>query len=102
MSNHTLYIFFSIYIQRRKLVKASFTSLTVRRDQNNYNEVPNQMSESITGQYYEVSPLSDISVSGCHPTVQQNIDQIQHIHTSGYLIPSSILETGEDYQTIAD
>ncbi|VDI34095.1 Hypothetical predicted protein, partial [Mytilus galloprovincialis] len=87
-----------IFIQRRKLANASYTTLTVRRDQNNYNEVPNQMSVSIIGQYYEMSAASETHA----PTVQQNINQIQHIDTYGYLIPSGMLETDGDYQTIAD
>lgn len=84
------------------MVKASFTSLTVRRDQNNYNEIAHQMSESITEQYYEMSPLSEIPELGGKPSVQQNKDQIQHIDTSGYLIPSRMLETSGDYQTFED
>ncbi|CAC5419081.1 unnamed protein product [Mytilus coruscus] len=91
-----------IFIKRRKLIKVSFTSLTARRDQNNYNEIPPQMSDSVTGQYYEVSTLSEISAPGCQPTAQQNRDQVQHIDTSGYLIPSSMLQTSGDYHTITD
>ncbi|VDI08019.1 Hypothetical predicted protein [Mytilus galloprovincialis] len=88
-----------IVIQRRKLTNASYTSLTVRRDQNNYNEaVPHEMSDSITGQYYEMSSVSETHA----PTVQQNINKIQHIDTSGYLIPSGMLETSGDYHTITD
>ncbi|VDI82291.1 Hypothetical predicted protein [Mytilus galloprovincialis] len=87
-----------IFILRRKLANASYTTLTVRRDQNNYNDVPNQMSVSIIGQYYEMSAASETHAS----TVQQNINQIQHIDTYGYLIPSGMLETDGDYQTIAD
>ncbi|CAC5419079.1 unnamed protein product [Mytilus coruscus] len=99
----TIILLIVIYIQRRKLMKAAFTSLTARRDQNNYNEIPHQMLDSITGQYHEVLPLSEISASGCQSTVQQNIDQIQHTDTSGYLIPSSMLRgSGDHYQSIAD
>ncbi|VDH91479.1 Hypothetical predicted protein, partial [Mytilus galloprovincialis] len=97
-----IFLFGIIFIQRRQLANASYTTLTVRRDQNNYNEVPDQMSVSIIGQYYEMSAVSETHASGDKPTVQQNIDQIQHIDTSGYLIPSGMLETGGDYQTIAD
>ncbi|CAC5419078.1 unnamed protein product [Mytilus coruscus] len=93
----------NIYIQRRKLMKVHFTSLTPRRDENNYNEIPYQISDTITGQYYEVVPLSEITASGCSSTVQQNIDQIKHIDTAGYPIPSSILERREGhYETIAE
>lgn len=84
------------------MVKSAFTSLTARRDENNYNEIPHHMTESITGQYYEVTPLSEISASGGKPPIIQNIEQIQHIDTSGYLIPSGMLETSGDYHTIAD
>ncbi|CAG2185530.1 unnamed protein product [Mytilus edulis] len=98
----TILLLVIIFIQRRKLTKASYATLTVRRDQNNYNEVPHEMSDSITGQYYEVSPLSEIPAPGCQITAQQNIDVIQHIDTSGYLIPSGMLETDGDYQTITD
>ncbi|VDI42884.1 Hypothetical predicted protein [Mytilus galloprovincialis] len=98
----TILLLVIIFIQRRKLTKASYTTLAVRRDQNTYNEVPHEMSDSITGQYYEVSPLSEIPTSGCQITAQQNIAIIQHIDTSGFLIPSGMLETDGDYQTITD
>ncbi|CAG2215078.1 SDK [Mytilus edulis] len=87
----------------RRLTKAYYTTLTVRRDQNTYNEIPRQTSDSVTGQYYEMSPLSSIAASGCQSCVQQKIDQIQHVDTSGYLILSKIPETsGDNYQTISD
>ncbi|XP_071132914.1 uncharacterized protein [Mytilus edulis] len=98
----TMLLLVIIFIQRRKLTKASYTTLSVRRDQNTYNQVPHEMSDSITGQHYEVSPLSEIPTSGCQITAQQNIAIIQHIDTSGYLIPSGMLETDGDYQTITD
>lgn len=83
------------------MIKASFTSLTERREQHNYNEIPHQMSDSVTGQYYEMSALSEISAPGCPSTVQQNIDQIHHVDTSEYLIPSSVLQmSGDHYQSI--
>ncbi|CAG2219764.1 unnamed protein product [Mytilus edulis] len=85
-----IFLLVIIYIQRRKLIKAAFTSLTVRRDQSNYNEIPQQMSESTTRHYDEVSPLSEIAASKCHPADQQNIEQIQHIDLSGYLVPSNM------------
>lgn len=78
--------------------KASFTSLTPRRDEHFYNE----MTDSINGQYYEVMPLSEIPAApGCQSVTQQNLDQVNHIDASGYLILSNKAEeNGENYQTI--
>ncbi|CAC5388098.1 unnamed protein product [Mytilus coruscus] len=99
-----IFLLVIVYIQRRKLIKVYFTSLITRRDENSYNEIPNQRSDTITEEYYdEVVPLSEIPVSECPSTVQQNIEHIQSIDTAGYPIISSILETSEGhYQTIAD
>ncbi|XP_063447574.1 uncharacterized protein LOC134727122 [Mytilus trossulus] len=92
-----------IYIQRRKLIKASYASLTVRRDQNHYNEIHHQMSDHISEHNYEVSALSVIPTSEGQVATHQKINQIQHVDTSGYLILSGITETGGDhYQSIAN
>ncbi|VDI48876.1 Hypothetical predicted protein [Mytilus galloprovincialis] len=88
-----------IYFQRRKLMKAYFTSLTPRQDENNYNEI----SETSVGQHYAVEPLYENTASGCHCSVQQNIDQIQHIVTAGYSVHSNVQETIEGhYSTISE
>ncbi|CAC5422108.1 unnamed protein product [Mytilus coruscus] len=65
---------------RRKLRKASYTCLTVRRDQNIYNETTHHLSDA--GHYLEIVPLAEMSASVYRPTGQQNIDQIQHVDTS--------------------
>ncbi|CAG2248865.1 unnamed protein product [Mytilus edulis] len=96
-------LFSNIYIQRRKLVKASYTTFTVRRDENNYKGIPHQMSDSTTEHYYEESSLSVIPTSKGQSTAHQNIDQIQHVDSSGCLILSNTMETGGDhYHSIAN
>ncbi|XP_063446980.1 uncharacterized protein LOC134726504 [Mytilus trossulus] len=98
-----IFLLVIIYIQRRKLIKASYTTLTVRRDENNYNEIPHQMSDHMAEHYYEESPLSVIPTSEGQSAAHQKINQIQHVDTSGCLIPSDIMETGGDhYQSIAN
>lgn len=83
--------------------KAYFTSLTPRQDVNNYNEIPHQISETTTGQYYEVEQLYENTASGCQCSVQQNIDQFQHIGTAGYPVHSNVQETSEGhYSTISE
>ncbi|VDI09118.1 Hypothetical predicted protein, partial [Mytilus galloprovincialis] len=99
-----IFLLVIIYIQRRKLVKASYTTLTVRRDENNYNGIAHQMSGSTTEHYYEESPLSVIPTSEGQAAAHQNmLDQIQHVDTSGYLILSNTMETrGDHYHSIAN
>lgn len=84
-------------------MKASYTTFTVRRDENNYKGIPHQMSDSTTEHYYEESSLSVIPTSEGQSTAHQNIDQIQHVDSSGYLILSNTMETGGDhYHSIAN
>ena len=87
-------IVFSIFILRHKLRKASYKCLTLRRDQNIYNETTHRLSAA--GHYLEIMPLDEMSASWYQPTEQQLIDQIQHVDISGYLIPSSSLQRNED------
>lgn len=84
-------------------MKAYITSLTQRQDVNNYNEISHQISETTTGQYYEVEPLYENTASGCQCSVQQNIDQFQHFGTAGYPVHSNVQETSEGhYSTISE
>ncbi|XP_076080390.1 uncharacterized protein LOC143051335 [Mytilus galloprovincialis] len=94
-----IFLLVIIYIQRRKLIKASFTSLTARRDQNYYNEIPHQMTDSTEEHGYEMSSIP--SASGCQATVQQSINNIQHIDTFRNVIPSGISQmSGDHYESI--
>lgn len=61
------------------------------------------MSDSTTEHYYEESSLSVIPTSEGQFTAHQNIDQIQHVDSSGCLILSNTMETGGDhYHSIAN
>ncbi|CAG2210115.1 unnamed protein product [Mytilus edulis] len=82
-----------VYILRRKLRKASYTCLTVRRDQNTYNEITTHLSDA--DQYHEILPLSEMSASGSRPPRSPSIDRKQNVDSSGYLILSSSFKRNE-------